>query len=79
MRVTAFGQHGRQPFDRWLGRGVGDVPVLLLQGRGRGGLAGSLLVWGAVHAAAAFGLDSLRLGVTESGVREVDEVSSRRR
>ncbi|WP_405639635.1 hypothetical protein [Streptomyces sp. NBC_00019] len=77
MRVTAFGQHGRQLFDRWPGRGVNDVPVLLLQGRGRGDLAGSLLAWGAVHAA-AFGLDSLRLGVTVAGVREVDEVSSRR-
>ncbi|WP_240363239.1 saccharopine dehydrogenase NADP-binding domain-containing protein [Streptomyces sp. S1A1-7] len=56
-------------------------------------MTGSLLAWGAVHAAApdavlkpgahgpvaAFGLDTLRLGAAEAGVHEVDEASARRR
>lgn len=56
-------------------------------------MTGSLLAWGAVHAAApdavlkpgvhgpvaAFGLDTLRVGVTEAGVQEVDEASVRHR
>lgn len=56
-------------------------------------MTGSLLAWGAMYAAApdavlqpgvhgpvaAFGLDTLRRGVTEAGVQEVDEVSARRR
>lgn len=56
-------------------------------------MTGSLLAWGAVHAAApdavlepgahgpvaAFGLDTLRLGAAEVGVHEVDEASARSR
>lgn len=56
-------------------------------------MTGSLLAWGAVHAAApdavlepgahgpvaAFGLDTLRLGAAEAGVHEVDEASARSR
>ncbi|MET7699598.1 saccharopine dehydrogenase NADP-binding domain-containing protein [Streptomyces sp. NPDC005485] len=55
-------------------------------------MTGSLLAWGAVHAAApdavlkpgahgpvaAFGLDTLRLGAMEAGVHEVDAASARR-
>ncbi|MER7690478.1 saccharopine dehydrogenase NADP-binding domain-containing protein [Streptomyces sp. NPDC097610] len=55
-------------------------------------MTGSLLAWGAVHAAApdtvlkpgahgpvaAFGLDTLRLGAAEAGVHEIDEASARR-
>jgi short subunit dehydrogenase-like uncharacterized protein len=56
-------------------------------------MTGSLLAWGAVHAAApeavlkpgahgpvaALGLDTLRLGAAEAGVHEVDEASARLR
>ncbi|MFH8663142.1 saccharopine dehydrogenase NADP-binding domain-containing protein [Streptomyces afghaniensis] len=56
-------------------------------------MTGSLLAWGAVHAAqpdavlkpgahgpvAAFGLDTLRLGAAEAGVHEADGASARRR
>jgi short subunit dehydrogenase-like uncharacterized protein len=56
-------------------------------------MTGSLLAWGAVHAAqpdavlkpgahgpvAAFGLATLRLGAAEAGVHEVDGASARRR
>jgi len=56
-------------------------------------MTGSLLAWGAAHAAqpdavlnpgahgpvAAFGLDTLRLGAAEAGVHEVDGASARRR
>jgi hypothetical protein len=55
-------------------------------------LTASLLAWGAVHAAApdavltpgvhgpvaAFGLDSLRLGVAEAGLHQADQSSTRR-
>jgi hypothetical protein len=56
-------------------------------------MTGSLLAWGAAHAAqpnavlkpgahgpvAAFGLDILRLGAAEAGVHEVDGASALRR
>lgn len=56
-------------------------------------MTGSLLAWGAVHAAApdavlkpgvhgpvaALGLDTLRLGAAEAGVHEIDGASARRR
>jgi hypothetical protein len=56
-------------------------------------MTGSLLAWGAAHAAqpgavlkpgahgpvAAFGLDALRLAAAEAGVHEVDGASARRR